>query len=151
MRNSKSVPIAALALAGIMAVAATISFLLNGETDPFHLSALEIGLVGIAVTLAIFGVQGIVSIVSEGEELRPGKSPPRLTDELTGTIVVFSIFLALAAVLLLIGIPEGLSTVYIGIVAGIGCIILGTLLVFYKEAFLGDEAVLDDRDDGIPW
>jgi hypothetical protein len=25
------------------------------------------------------------------------------------------------------------------------------LLVFYKEAFIGDEATFDDRQDGVPW
>ena len=38
-----------------------------------------------------------------------------------------------------------------GVAAGAGCVFLATLLVCYKEAFLGDEARFDDREDGVPW
>ena len=40
---------------------------------------------------------------------------------------------------------------WLGIAAGAGCMSLAVLLIFYKEAFLGDEARFDDREDGIPW
>lgn len=39
----------------------------------------------------------------------------------------------------------------VGLTAGAGCLVLALLLVAYKEAFVGHEARLDPRKDGIPW
>jgi hypothetical protein len=33
----------------------------------------------------------------------------------------------------------------------VGCLDLAILLIFYKEVFIGDEARLDEIDDGVPW
>jgi hypothetical protein len=115
------------------------------------LSELQIGLAAWAFSLAIFGLQGLLSVAIEGRELRPGRMPPRLTDALSAAIVIASLLLLVAAGLLGIGIRLSLSIQTIGLAAGLGCVILALLLVFYKEAFLGDEAALDRRDDGLPW
>ena len=51
------------------------------------LSELEIGLATWAFVLGIFGAQGLISILLEGAELRPGRTAPRLTRLLTWAIV----------------------------------------------------------------
>lgn len=118
---------------------------------PTPLTELEIGLTAIAFTLAIFGIQGVISVLVEGRRLRPGRVRPRLTNPLSVAIVLFSLVLFALAVLLGIGIVRGWSATLLGALAGLGCLDLALLLIFYKEAFLGDEASFDKRNDGVPW
>ena len=115
------------------------------------LTELEIGLVAWALALAIFGVQGLLSVAIEGRELRPGRAEPRLTDPLSVAIAAFALALLAISPLLGIAILGGWPPAGVGTLAGAGCLILGLLLVLYKEAFVGAEAALDERDDGIPW
>jgi hypothetical protein len=146
MTNSLRLPLAALAV-GLLAGA---SVALTWPPDAV-LSELQIGLAAWAFALAIFGLQGLLSVAVEGRELRPGRTPPRLTDALSVAIAICSLLLLVAAALLAVGIRAGLSIQTIGLAAGLGCLLLAVLLLFYKEAFLGDEAALDRRDDGLPW
>jgi hypothetical protein len=118
---------------------------------PDALSELEIGFVGIALTLVIFAVIGLISVLLEGRELEPGRVAPRLTNPLSVAIVVFSGFLFVIAVFLGIGIAQGWEPQLIGVLAGLGSIDLALLLVFYKEGFVGNETTFDERDDGVPW
>lgn len=119
--------------------------------QPFHLNELQIGVVAWAFTLVIFGVMGLISVVSEGRELRIGRVAPRLTNLLSWAILVVAVLLFAIAVTLGVGIAFGWSTALIGLLAAAGCFILAMLLLFYKEAFIGDEASFDQRDDGVPW
>lgn len=149
MRNSATLPSVALVVALVAGLAAALAE--PGSRDPFALSELQIGLVAWAFALAIFGLQGLLSVAVEGRELRPGRQPPHLTDPLSVAIVVFALLLVIAAGLLGYGIIAGWSPMTLGLAAGIGCIILALLLVSYKEGFVGEEASFDRRDDGIPW
>ncbi len=145
MRNSPRLP----------SVALVVSLLLGGTVWLVHgdgpLSELELGGVAWAIGLAIFGLQGLLSVLVEGEELRPGRVAPRLTDPLSIGIVVFSLALFATAVGLAYGLTTDWSAGAIGALAGAGCLALAFLLVFYKEGFVGDEAGFDERDDGVPW
>ena len=118
---------------------------------PEALNELEIGFVGVALTLVIFAVIGLISVLLEGRELTPGRVPPRLTDPLSVAIVIFSALLFVIAVFLGTGIVQGWEPRLIGLLAGLGSLDLALLLVFYKEGFVGNEARFDDRDDGVPW
>ena len=148
MRNSPLLPILSLVVAAVFAIAAV---LMAGPGDFLPLSELQLGAIGGALTLAIFGIQGLISVGLEGRELRPGIVPPQLTNPLSAAIVLVSLLLFADALLLGYGIVSGWGTVPLGIAAGAGCVFLAALLIFYKEAFLGDEARFDDREDGIPW
>ena len=148
MTNSPRLPIASLILAGILTIAAALTI---DPGEPLPLSELQLGAVGGAVTLAVFGIQGLISVLLEGRELRPGIAAPHLTDPLSAAIVIVSLLLFGDALLLGYGIVNGWGTAALGIAAGAGCVFLATLLVCYKEAFLGDEARFDDREDGVPW
>jgi hypothetical protein len=151
MRNSPRLPIVALVAALVLAVIAAIDYWSHPSRDPFSLDELEIGLVAWAVALAVYGVQGLISVVSEGEELRVGRSAPRLTGPLSLAILIFGLLLLADAVVLAVGIASGWRPEALGIFAGLGCLDLAALLVFYKEGFIGDEACLDDIDDDVPW
>ena len=146
--NSPRLPIVALILAGLLAIAAAAMI---DPGQPLPLSELQLGAVGGALTLGVFGFQGLISVLLEGRELRPGMTPPHLTNPLSAAIVIVSILLFGDAVLLGYGIVIGWGTAALGVAAGAGCVFLATLLVCYKEAFLSDEARFDDREDGVPW
>ena len=148
MTNSARLPIVSLILAGLMAIAAAATI---DPGQPLPLSELQLGAVGGALTLGVFGIQGLISVLLEGRELRPGMVPPHLTNPLSAAVVIVSILLFGDALLLGYGIVTGWGTAGLGVAAGAGCVFLATLLVCYKEAFLGDEARFDDREDGVPW
>ena len=151
MENSRGLPIAGIAIVVLLALLAILSYRAGEAADIFHLTELEIAYVAVAVGLVIFGVQGLISILVEGQRLHPGRVPPRLTEPLTLAIVIFSIALFADAVVLGFAIYEEWSPRGLGLLAGAGCLVLALILIFYKEAFVGDEATFDDREDGVPW
>jgi hypothetical protein len=146
--NSPRLPAVALILASLLAIAAAAAI---DPDRPLPLSELQLGAVAGALTLGVFGIQGLISVMLEGRELRPGMAPPHLTNPLSAAIVIVSILLFGDALLLGYGIVTGWGIAALGVSAGAGCVFLATLLVCYKEAFLGDEARFDDREDGVPW
>ena len=148
MTNSPRLPIVSLILAILLAIAAAATI---DPGRPLPLSELQLGAIAGALTLAVFGIQGLISVLLEGRELRPGMTPPHLTNPLSVAIVIVSILLFGDALLLGYGIVIGWGTAALGVAAGAGCVFLATLLVCYKEAFFGDEARFDDREDGVPW
>jgi len=115
------------------------------------LNELQIGGTAWALTLGLFGVQGIVSIVLEGRQLVLGTIEPRLNNPLSAAIAAISVLLFMLAGLTGLAIVSGQSTTIVGLAAGVGCFALGLLLLLYKEGLIGHEAHLDPRRDGIPW
>ena len=153
MENSPNPPYVSIVIAVLAGVAAAISYFQRGGNDEtvFSFNELEIGLVALAVTLLIYSLEGLISVVSEGRMLVPGRVPPRLTNLLSLGTVVASLVLFGVAVLLAIGLVQDWDVWIIGWLAGAGCFLLALLLVFYKEAFVGNEAHFDERNDGVPW
>ena len=150
MQNSPGIPLAAFVVAIILAGATIVSVMAGVGGDP-ALNELQIGAAAWALTLAIFGVQGIVSIVLEGRQLFVGTIAPRLTSPLSAAIAALSVLLLILAGLTGLAIVSGQPTTVVGTAAGAGCLDLGLLLLLYKEAFVGHEAHLEPRQDGIPW
>ena len=150
MQNSPGIPLAAFVVAIILAGATIVSVMAGVGGDP-ALNELQIGAAAWALTLAIFAVQGIVSIVLEGRQLLVGTIGPRLTNPLSAAVAALSVLLLILAVLTGLAIVSGQPTTVVGTAAGAGCLDLGLLLLLYKEAFVGHEAHLDPRQDGIPW
>ena len=151
MRNSPVLPYVSLGAAALVGLATVISYFSRTRGAVFFLNEIEIGLVALAFTLLIFAAEGLISVLLEGRELHPGRVRPRLTNLLSVAIVVFSLLLFAISVTLGIGLINGWDPEVIGLLAGAGCIDLALLLVFYKEAFVGDEAHFDQREDGVPW
>ncbi|HEU5431762.1 MAG TPA: hypothetical protein VFU81_08870 [Thermomicrobiales bacterium] len=148
MRNGPTLPLVALAVAIGLAIL-VIAWRAGQPGGP--LSELAIGGVAIALTLAIYGIQGLLSVLLEGETLTPGRTPPRLTGPLSAGIVIAAALLLADAIALGWSLVNGAATAAIGVFAAIGCGLLALVLVFYKEGFVGDEAGFDNRNDGIPW
>ncbi|HYO29069.1 MAG TPA: hypothetical protein VER37_00695 [Thermomicrobiales bacterium] len=151
MDNSPRLPTVSLVVAAILAVLTAFLPTPAGEGAVFHLSEIQIGLAAIALTLAIFGAQGLIGVLLEGRQLVPGRVPPRLTDPLTVAILLLVVLLLATAWWLGSSLLGGGGIVQVGVAAGLGCVALALLLVVYKEAFVGDEAHFDRRDDGVPW
>ncbi len=151
MDNSPRLPTVSLLIAAVLAVLTALLSAPADEGAAFRLSEIQIGFAGVALTLAIFGAQGLISVALEGRQLEPGRSAPRLTDPLTGAILVLVVLLLATAWWLATSLLAGAGASQVGLAAGLGCIALALLLVVYKEAFVGDEARFDRRDDGIPW
>ena len=150
MHNSPGIPLAAFVVAIVLAGATIVSVMAGVGGDP-ALNELQIGAAAWALTLAIFAVQGIVSIVLEGRQLLVGTIGPRLTNPLSAAVAALSVLLLILAVLTGLAIVSGQPTAVVGRAAGAGCLDLGLLLLLYKEAFVGHEAHLEPRQDGIPW
>jgi hypothetical protein len=101
--------------------------------------------------LAVFGFQGLVSIMVEGKELHPGRVLPRLTEQLTLSIAILSLALLVLTGFLAYGLTSDWHSRTLGILAGVGCILIALIAISYKEGFVGDEAGFDLREDGVPW
>jgi hypothetical protein len=150
MQNSPGVPLATLVVAIALATI-TILSVIAGVGSGTALNELQIGATAWALALGLFGLQGIVSIIVEGRHVFPGIIMPRLNTLLSAAIAALSVLLFVLAGLTGFAIISGQSTALIGTAAGAGCLDLGLLLLFYKEAFIGHEAHLDLRQDGVPW
>ena len=150
MQNSPDIPLASLIVAIALVIVTAVSGMAGVGRD-LALTELQIGATAWALALGIFGVQGLVSIVVEGRQVLPGTIKPRLNNPLSAVIAAASILLFMLAALTGLTIVSGQSTAVIGTAAGAGCLDLGLLLLFYKEAFIGHEAHLDVRQDGVPW
>jgi hypothetical protein len=150
MQNSPGIPLAALVVAIALATITVLS-VFAGVGGGIALNELQLGATAWALGLGIYGVQGIVSIVVEGRQVFPGIINPRLNNPLSAVIAALSVLLFVLAGLTGFAIVSGQSTALIGTAAGAGCLDLGLLLLFYKEAFIGHEAHLDLRQDGVPW
>jgi hypothetical protein len=61
--NSPRLPIVSLILAGFLAIAAAVTI---DPAEPIPLSELQLGAIGGAVTLAVFGIQGFIPVLLEG-------------------------------------------------------------------------------------
>jgi hypothetical protein len=67
MQNSSGIPLAAFVAAIVLAGATIASVMLGVGGDP-ALNELQIGAAAWALTLAVFGLQGLISIVLEGRQ-----------------------------------------------------------------------------------
>jgi hypothetical protein len=150
MQNSPGVPLAALDLAVALA-AGTILSVLAARGGTAALNELQIGAAAWALALGISGIQGIVTVMVEGRRLVLGTTAPRNSKLLSAATAALSVLLFVLAGLTGVAIISGQSTLVIGSVAGAGCLVLGLLLLFYKEACIGHESHLEPRQDGIPW
>ena len=150
MYNSPGLPLIALVIALILATITVASVLAGIGADP-ALTELQLGATGWALALGIYGVQGMLSIIAEGRALSPGAVAGHMGRRMTLTIAGLSVVLFAVSALTGLAIVSGQSTIVIGSTAGAGCLLLGLLLLLYKEAFVGHEAHLESRQDGIPW
>ena len=75
MQNSPIIPLAAFVMAIVLAGITIVSLMAGVGGNP-ALNELQIGATAWALTLGIFGVQGVVSIVLEGRQLFVGTVGP---------------------------------------------------------------------------
>lgn len=121
---------------------------------PEHLDAYQIGLLAWAFLLALYGVQGALSVWLEGRELHvePGeqRGDPRAplwsllaALGLTGFVLVWAFKFAAE----LATAPSR----QLALDSGLLFVALAAMLALYRRHFLRDEVLAQDRDDGVPW
>ncbi len=148
MRNAPVLPTVAIVAAFIFGAIAVVPYVRDKPAAPDEMAIFWIML---AVTLMIFGVQGLISVLVEGQELHLGRVSPRLTTVLSILIALLTFALVGVALATGYGIFAGWTPRTLGIFFGLGSIVLALQLIFYKEAFIGDESRFDEREDGTPW
>lgn len=148
MRNSPGLPVISIVIAFALGALAIFPYALDAPPAP---TEIQIFYIAFALSFLIFGVQGLLSVLLEGQELHLGRVPPRLTGVLSVLITLFTFALVAVAIGTGYGIFAGWTTRTLGIFFGLGSIVLALQLIFYKEAFIGDESRFDNREDGTPW
>jgi len=120
---------------------------------PTHLEAYEIALIAWVTVLAVFGLQGLISVWLEGRELEADK-PKRASEPLAavvamGALALAEVFLAARLVRALHVAPEPAGT--LALYASLGAFILAVMLIIYRRYFIDDEVIVGEREDGVPW
>ncbi|HEV2527690.1 MAG TPA: hypothetical protein VGT61_04450 [Thermomicrobiales bacterium] len=116
-----------------------------------ELNAFEIGLVGLALTLATYSAIGLLSFFLDGARVHVGRQSARLTDGVTVALAAFSIATAACAVVFALAVVFDWGREITGISIGLGFIFAALVLACFKIGFLGEEGRFDEREDGIPW
>lgn len=118
---------------------------------PIHLDSYQIALIVWGFVLALYGLQGLLSVWLEGAA-QPGEKSP--APEPLGAVAAIAIlagieiFLAVRFVQSLQHQPEPQRLAFYGALLFFG---LAAMLVLYRKYFIGDEVITQDRDDGVPW
>ena len=119
---------------------------------PEHLKAYEIGLVAWTFLLALFGLQGLITVFLEGEELEPHEGKER--EGSLGAIALLAGLLALEvalAVLFARGLYTGAQAKTLALYGGGIFLALAAMLIVYRRAFVKDEVIAQEREDDFPW
>lgn len=118
---------------------------------PTHLDAYQIALIAWGFLLAVYGVQGVLSVWLEGRELVPGPKdrPQALFWVLLAglVLVVFEVYWAVKFVGELTTAPPR----QLALDAALLFLDLALMLVLYRRYFIAHEVLSQDRDDGVPW
>ncbi len=96
---------------------------------PKALSDLEIAVVAWGLTLLIFAVQGFISVLLEGREVRAGRIRPHLPRGIGVARALGSLVLVASAIILGVGIALHGSVRVSGSLAGVGAIVLALALM----------------------
>jgi len=119
---------------------------------PEHLEAYEIALIVWLAVLAVYGLQGLISVYLEGRELElEGGHQARASWGsllLLLGLLAFQIFDAAEFVTSFLG---GASSQTLAVYAALGFFGLAAMLVVYRRAFISDEAIAQEREDDVPW
>ncbi len=119
---------------------------------PTPLEDYEIGLIAWIALLAIGGIQGLISAYIEGEELRTAERRP--ARESWGAVLLIAVLTLLEFVwitLFVQGLFGGATASTLAIYGALLFFSLVALLLVYRRAFVPDEVLMQERDDGVPW
>ncbi len=117
-----------------------------------HLEAYEIGLVAWVALLAVWGLQGLIAAYVE--DPKPTAAERRPVNESWSALLVILALIGLEifwAVLFVRGIFEGASSNTLALYGVLLTFTLAAALIVYRRAFVPDETLLQERDEGVPW
>ncbi|MFN4218422.1 MAG: cytochrome C [Candidatus Bipolaricaulia bacterium] len=119
---------------------------------PAHLESYQIALIVWGFVIALYGVQGLLSVWLEGQQLRPGEKGSAREPLGAAVAIAFLtglvLFFAVRFVQSLRQQPDPQRLALYGALLFFG---LAAMLVVYRKYFIGDEVITQDRDDGVPW
>ncbi len=119
---------------------------------PTHLEAYEIGLITWVGLLLVTGVQGLISVYVEGQELRPLEhKPAREPWEAVLLVAAFTLLELLWAGGFIRGLFSVRAMSELAVYGALLSFTLAASLLVYRRAFVADESLVQERDDGIPW
>jgi len=119
---------------------------------PAHLESYQIALIVWGFVLALYGVQGVLSVWLEGQQLQPGekKAAPEPLPAVAAITVLAGAEIALA-VQFVQNLRHGPNPHALALDGALLFLGLAAMLVLYRKYFLSDEVITQDRDDGVPW
>jgi hypothetical protein len=118
---------------------------------PSHLEAYDVWEIAWIFVLALFGVQGLISVFLEGQKLHPG---PEKTPAESGMAVLWMLLLLAGEVFIsvrfIFDLPEA-PVQTLAVEASAGFFVLAAMALVYRRSFLPEEAALHEREDHVPW
>jgi hypothetical protein len=119
---------------------------------PTHLDAYQIALIAWGFVLALYGVQGVLSVWLEGRELKLKGQGERPREPLWVLVVILALTALelLLAVRFVLGLPTAPAR-QLALDAGLLFMVLAVMLVLYRKYYVADEVMAQERDDGVPW
>ena len=117
-----------------------------------HLEAYEIGLVAGVTLLAVWGLQGLIAAYVE--DPKPTEAERRSANEPWSAFLLIVALITLEifwAVLFVRGIFDGASAKTLALYGALLFFTLATALIIYRRAFVQDETLIQERDEGVPW
>ncbi|MFQ6116688.1 MAG: hypothetical protein ACE5LQ_00320 [Candidatus Bipolaricaulia bacterium] len=119
---------------------------------PEHLKAYEIGLVAWTFLMALFGIQGLITVFLEGKELEPHEGEERGGSP-WAVLLFAGLFLVDVAFSLLFmrGLFGGARAETLALYSGVIFLALAAMLIVYRRFFVKDEVIAQEREDDFPW
>lgn len=120
---------------------------------PEHLKAYQIGLVAWTFLLALFGVQGLITVFLEGEAVQPHEGEER-EEGSRGAVLLLAMLLAVElafSVLFARGLYGGAPPEILALYGGGIFLALAAMLICYRRFFVKDEVIAQEREDDFPW
>lgn len=120
---------------------------------PDHLEAYQVALIAWGFVLLLYGLQGLISVWLEGQELRLGQKGERASESLWAVAAILLLLglLAFFAVRFVNGLRVGTTPAALAFDASMLFFGLAAMLVLYRRFFIADEVIVQDRDEETLW
>ncbi len=119
---------------------------------PEHLKAYQIGLVAWTFLLALFGIQGLITVYLEGQATEPHRGEAREGSPWAVLLLAMLLAVELAfSVLFARGLYGGAPSELLALYGGAIFFALAAMLIVYRRCFVRDEVIAEEREDDFPW
>jgi hypothetical protein len=124
----------------------------SGGIIPAHLEAYEVWQIAWVFALALFGVQGLISVFLEGQELRPGMKEALSESNVALLLMALLLLAELFICFKFINDLAGAASVQtLAWETSAGFFLLAAMVIVYRRWFLPHEVLVQERRDHVPW